>query len=458
MADQKSPPKKRKLLRRLLLMGLIALTIGGGWYGHFRWTVNRRLAQQFKWLESQGYPVTLTQLNDWYVLPEGAENAADLYLEAFACVVEWDREAAKSLPVVGSGVLPEPNAPPDKEICALMQDYLTDNAEGLEWLNQAAQLKHARYPVDFREGLTVLMSWLSDIRRCIRLYAVQMLLAVENGDKPAFMDSFSGASALVGSLSQMPSQTGQFVRIACTPLLTTSLKRALSCLRFTDQELMRLSALLESHNDVTLLIRGTAGQVCLLADSIRFPRFPIEDYAGGGSRIPGLLIRPYRALGLTDRDLADYLELVGDMLSEPAPTAQALLESGRAMERKRTAIPQTHWLVHAIAPAWERIGELYARFHAGLESAQMALAVLRYRLQHQCLPDSLDDLVPELADTVPMDPFGGQALRYKRQGKGFMIYSVGVDGQDNGGIKRDPGNRDKNYDMPFAVDFSARGR
>jgi len=402
--------------------------------------------------------VTLAQLNDWYVLPEGADNAADLYMEAFACLVEWDREAAKSLPAVGSGILPEPNEPPDEEICALMQDYLTDNAESLAWLKQAAQLEHTRYPVDFGEGLIAPMPWLRDVRNCIRLYAVQMLLAIETGDKPVFMESFSGAAGLVSSMSQMPSQTGQLVRIACTGVLTTSLKRALSCLRFTEQELVSLSALLASHSDVTLLMHGTAGQVCLLADSLRFPRVPIEEYVGVDSPIPGLLIKPYRALGLAERDLVEYLELARDMLPETAPTAQTLLEAGRALERKRKAIPQTHWLFHVIAPAWERVGELHARYYAGLGSAQMALAVLRYRLQHQRLPDSLDDLMPEFIDAVPIDPFGGQALRYRRQVKGFVIYSVGVDGLDNGGSERDRKDRDKNYDLPFAVDFSGRAR
>jgi hypothetical protein len=87
MTDPNSPPKKRKILRRLLLMGLIVMLIGGAWHARFRWGVNRRLTQQLQWLESRGYPVTPEQLNDWYSLPEGAGNAADYYMEAFADLV-----------------------------------------------------------------------------------------------------------------------------------------------------------------------------------------------------------------------------------------------------------------------------------------------------------------------------------------------------------------------------------
>jgi hypothetical protein len=456
MTDPKLHPKRRKGPRRLYLVGLIVLAIGAVWYAHFRWSLHRRLTQQFQWLESRGYPVTLTQLNDWYVLPEGADNAADLYLEAFACVVEWSREDMKLLPVLGSGVLPEPNEPPDKEICALMQDYLTDNAESLEWLAQAARLEHARYPIDFREGLTPAMPWLRDIRRCVRLYGVQIMLAIETGDTSAFMESFSGASGLARSLSQMPAQIGQQVRIACTALLCGSLEHGLSCLTFTDEQLIHLYGLLESPKDVTLLIRGAAGELCLLADFIRFSESFVEDYMGRDSRIPGLMIKPYRVLGLAQRDVSDYLSLAQDMFSDPTPNTGAFLESTRAMEQHRKTIPRTHWLVHRLSPAWERNNQLYMRFNVGLDSAQMALAVLRYRLQHQRLPDSLTELVPEFVDAVPIDPFAGQALQYRRQAKGFVIYSVGVDGQNNGGIERDKKDRDRNHDIPFAVNFSAR--
>lgn len=137
-----------------------------------------------------------------------------------------------------------------------MQDYLADNAETLKWLNRAAQLEHARYPADFREGVRPLMPWIRDVRACAQLYGVQMFLAIEVGDTSLFMDSFSGASSLVGSLSPIPAQVGQLSRMALTGLLKGALERALSCLHFSDEELIRLSTLLKAHQDVSHLNRG----------------------------------------------------------------------------------------------------------------------------------------------------------------------------------------------------------
>jgi hypothetical protein len=74
MANQRRPRKKRKTAWRVALSVLV---VGALWFGIFRWSVSRRLAKQIAVLESQGYPVTLEQLNDWYQLPDGADNAAD---------------------------------------------------------------------------------------------------------------------------------------------------------------------------------------------------------------------------------------------------------------------------------------------------------------------------------------------------------------------------------------------
>jgi hypothetical protein len=61
------------------------------------------------------------------------------------------------------------------------------------------------------------------------------------------------------------------------------------------------------------------------------------------------------------------------------------------------------------------------------------IAVERYRRSNNRWPDALTDLVPAYLPKVPLDPFDGTLLRYHRFDDGVVIYSVGPDGQDNGG-------------------------
>ena len=54
------------------------------------------------------------------------------------------------------------------------------------------------------------------------------------------------------------------------------------------------------------------------------------------------------------------------------------------------------------------------------------------------------------------DPFDGEQLRYRKLDVGFVVYSIGEDGHDNGGKERPPGKRRKNgsstYDITFKIE------
>ena len=84
--------------------------------------------------------------------------------------------------------------------------------------------------------------------------------------------------------------------------------------------------------------------------------------------------------------------------------------------------------------------------------AETALAVAQFRQQTGKLPDSLDELVPNLLDTLPLDPFDGQPLRYAAASDGCRIYSVGVDGIDQGGRE---GDASEPLDIVFEIEFAA---
>ena len=49
-------------------------------------------------------------------------------------------------------------------------------------------------------------------------------------------------------------------------------------------------------------------------------------------------------------------------------------------------------------------------------------------------PATLDEFVPRYLDAVPTDPFDGQPMRYTfRPHDRYTLYTVGIDGNDNGG-------------------------
>jgi len=85
----------------------------------------------------------------------------------------------------------------------------------------------------------------------------------------------------------------------------------------------------------------------------------------------------------------------------------------------------------------------------------VAAFVERFRLARGSLPENLNELVPQFLSAVPGDPFDGQPLRYHRLGKGYVIYSVGRDGLDDGGREKpaDWKSSDKTtYDITVTVE------
>ena len=62
------------------------------------------------------------------------------------------------------------------------------------------------------------------------------------------------------------------------------------------------------------------------------------------------------------------------------------------------------------------------------------IALERYFLQHSNYPPALAELVPKYLSTAPVDFIDGQELRYRLGKDGrFILYSIGLDGFDNGG-------------------------
>ncbi len=62
------------------------------------------------------------------------------------------------------------------------------------------------------------------------------------------------------------------------------------------------------------------------------------------------------------------------------------------------------------------------------------IALKRYQLAHNAYPATLNELVPQYLAEVPKDFMDGKPLCYKLQPDGnFLLYSVGEDGEDNGG-------------------------
>jgi hypothetical protein len=70
-----------------------------------------------------------------------------------------------------------------------------------------------------------------------------------------------------------------------------------------------------------------------------------------------------------------------------------------------------------------------------LRAATIATAIERYRDRHDgSLPTSLADLAPAFLGSIPIDPYSGKPLRYVPHPDRYIVYSLGPDERDDGGV------------------------
>jgi hypothetical protein len=96
-----------------------------------------------------------------------------------------------------------------------------------------------------------------------------------------------------------------------------------------------------------------------------------------------------------------------------------------------------------------------------LELAKLSFAVAAYRQDVGEYPASLADLATDYTTVSHIDPFSGVPYVFKTESNGFVLYSVGEDQQDDGGITRDeagegqfmvgPGAPRVGHDIPVRV-------
>jgi len=79
------------------------------------------------------------------------------------------------------------------------------------------------------------------------------------------------------------------------------------------------------------------------------------------------------------------------------------------------------------------------REQAEMRLLRLELAIQAWRKTDGRLPESLSELVPQIIDEIPVDPFDpdGGTMKYRRTEDGYVLYSVGPNGIDDGGIAPD---------------------
>jgi len=95
--------------------------------------------------------------------------------------------------------------------------------------------------------------------------------------------------------------------------------------------------------------------------------------------------------------------------------------------------------ISLINPSQRKVQQAYDRMEQSERNLRVAFALAAYHADQGRYPARLDELAPKYLATVPDDLFSGKALVYRPSAKGYLFYSVGVNGKDEDGRSMDDG-------------------
>ncbi|MBI4558805.1 MAG: hypothetical protein HY706_14580 [Candidatus Hydrogenedentes bacterium] len=318
----------------------------------------------------------------WYPEPPPKENAAETYELAFPHVLHNAK---------GSGNLsrffPASLRVPSWARFGIKKRLQKDD-ESLKLLHDAAALKHYRYPIDFAQYLQGSpaqtaqgpLNHTKALRESARLLCLETLYYTDTGDTQSAAKAGYAALALCSAAATEPDTLSQLTRAAAQLMVFMHVEDMLNRCQLNAEELKPLSEELQELD---------------APEAYRRAEF-LGDY-----------------LLKANLDSATKEEM-RDSVANVDPQTLASVEAFRKEMRDITVINDAEMLAFS-------------------RTARTAVAAERFRVARGKLPETLDELVPDFLESVPVDPFDGNSIRYKKLSRGFVVYSIGKNGKDDGG-------------------------
>lgn len=395
-------------------------------------------------LPSDGIPVTLEQLNVWYAEPPAGQNAATFDLQGIKAMQTKGADQIADLPILGKLPPPDPAAPLLPNVKSALASFLNNNRTAIDLFAQGAKFEKSRYPVDFTQGQNLRLPHLPGIKRAELLSEMAAIFDADNNDGKQAANDVLITLALARSLNAEPDLISQLVRVAGISLAVDGLNQLVNRTTLPRESLTQLSQAFQAMDDSDEagdgFNRSIIGEKVMVVSAV--DELSADSLAAGAAdgttdeQRQRMLQRLKQPGGI--RDEKQYLEttfrqlIAGHQEDLPARLKNAsALQPAEDEADNGLLLLNNSWLT-----GYTNIVRREARSVANLRLALTALALEQYRAVNNQYPDTLSQLVPAYLESVPLDPFDSQPLRYRKQTNGYLLYSIGLDLKDEGGRRR----------------------
>jgi hypothetical protein len=303
------------------------------------------------------------------------------------------------------------------------------------------------------------LSDLSGLRMLGRARVASMELALEAGDLDEAVEAFDQAMMIARACSHQANMINQLVGWSVADLALQRLRFAMARRDLDAPTLRRFRERLRARTPLGRPAQGLEGERLLFLDTLQWTftdngrgngrmlpaaaaHFGVSEF---GATVPGSDGQPPRIINVAGFFLASRKAHAreADAFYREAIRQAALPRP----ERDLTAVDvdalvkdlgRRYFLLCMVVPAVARFVQQSDAVQCHVAGTALQLAVEGYRAEHGSLPPALDALVPSWLDAVPTDPYSGRPFVYRlvpaaENERGYVLYSVGADGKDDGG-------------------------
>jgi hypothetical protein len=437
-------PRRRRWAKRFLIFLMTVI----GVFAAYRYALGRIVAARLEAIRAAGYPVSLDELDQWYPQAPVSGNSAKVFGTAFAKLTR-ERSPAP-LPRSDLAELSLQVERLSGDMKQAISTLLASNSEAMTLMHDGASIKRSRYPLDLSRLSLLPYPHLIQMQRAAYLLELEAIQYGDEQNPDLAVRSIRSLLGLADSLAGEPLVRSHVVRLECQKIVVQSLRSVLSKTALNDSDLSGLSAALSRADNPQSLVRAFAGQRCIgiyafdmMAGSMDMSTLPSGGHRPWSQQLPIqlnlLLMSPeylYYPSGLVLWDELRYLWFMDRYVAAAQEDFPERLATARALEISLQQLPKTF----VLSGQWlrgincTRLIRRDAEMVAWLRAARLATIVERYRLTHGEPPETLAALTSDYLKAAPADPFDSASagLRYKKLAKGYVVYSVGQDGNDAG--------------------------
>lgn len=450
---------ERRIFNGICILFLLLLACFVVWRVQLYCEINRRLSA----IRDAGLPTSGQELNNWRLQVPEAENAALVLTQAFALLRTFPIDRANG---ISESTLLDRSRQWSDDTRKLVAEYIATNAEALGIAREAVQRSHCRYAANLSYGPYADLSHLDKLKRLARVIALRAVVEAEERRGDSWAEDVGLELQLAKTLDEEPVLISYLVRNSILRLAAQSTECGLNLFSPDGPACEKIGKLFADVANTNLLPTALIGERAMLIPAFRLSWAEIqhlgktdEDGLGAKEKPQPLSGKPATILWLSggfERDLNFFLQVTETNIAFAELSPPASLAFTNVSEQLSDVARKRYYILSALLlPAYANVVIRDATADARTRLAIAALAIERFRLAREHLPENLNELVPQFLSAVPVDPFDGQPLRYHRLTKGYVIYSVGRDGHDNGGHERpsDAKSSDKTeYDITFIVE------